>query len=398
MAFQASLKDFTIPDIFQMIGMQKKTGILTTLEGRRKVIIHFHNGNVTHASEAGSDMDLKIGRIMVKSGMISEDDLNEASAQRKNTKKKLGQILIKRNIIDHETLKEMLRVQTTQIIYKLFQLQEGKYSFDSDAPVSLEEDSFAPIPVQQILMEGMRIIDEWPAISKKISSLYMVFKIIDPFTNINITNLGHEERQVYKLINNQNSVQDIIDYTRLPEFEVFRALYNFMQKNSIEENKEYSKKIAFNVDFVNPFLGATIEVIESMTKVSVTSGKPRLKKPFELARGDISGVVGLTGEKKGSFSISFSKRCVLKVVSNMLGTNVKYINIQVREAVGELTNIIAREGRAKLSERGFIFHTSISSTIVGDRHFINHNTGGPCIAIPFNTETGPFFIEVSLEK
>ena len=60
-----------------------------------------------------------------------------------------------------------------------------------------------------------------------------------------------------------------------------------------------------DVKFINPFLDATINVIKTMAMVELKPGKPFLKKDH-VARGDVSGIIGMTGEITGSLSVSFS--------------------------------------------------------------------------------------------
>jgi chemotaxis protein CheX len=73
-----------------------------------------------------------------------------------------------------------------------------------------------------------------------------------------------------------------------------------------------------DVNLINPFIDATLNVLETMASTKVQPGKPYLKKD-EVARGDVSGVIGLTGEARGTISVSFTEKCILAIVSNMLG-------------------------------------------------------------------------------
>lgn len=151
-----------------------------------------------------------------------------------------------------------------------------------------------------------------------------------------------------------------------------------------------------DVKLINPFISATIEVLETMAFTKVNAGKPYLKKGG-AAEGDVSGVIGLTGEKNGSISISFSDTCIIKIVSNMLGEEYNSVNDDVKDAVGELTNMISGQARKALDEIGHTFNAAIPTVIVGKNHTISHITRGPMIAIPFDTADGPFTIEVCFD-
>lgn len=154
-----------------------------------------------------------------------------------------------------------------------------------------------------------------------------------------------------------------------------------------------------NADYINPFLNATINVLETMAFIKPQlSGKPYLKKKEELTKADVTGIIGLTGHERGSIAVCFSKKCILRIVKGMLGEEKFYIDTEVRDAVGELTNIIAGDGRRILALEGCSFEASIPTIIVGPNHYIEHKTKGPIIVIPFKIEDDPFFVEACFEK
>jgi len=150
------------------------------------------------------------------------------------------------------------------------------------------------------------------------------------------------------------------------------------------------------VRFINPFLEGTINVLQTMAMVVPKAGKPYLKEG-KLAKGDVSGIIGLTGSARGSLALSFSQSCILKIVSNMLGEDYRDITAEVRDAVGEITNMISGVARKKLEAEGFNVAAAIPTVVSGKDHSFIHVLGGPSIIIPFETDNGPFFVDVCLK-
>ena len=146
-------------------------------------------------------------------------------------------------------------------------------------------------------------------------------------------------------------------------------------------------------EFINPFLEATISVLKTMAFLEPIPGNPYIKKGG-AASGDISGIVGITGEAEGSLCLSFSKACILFIISQMLGEEQKEINEEVKDAVGELTNMISGDSRRRLQEIGHSFQGAIPSVISGPGHEVKHITRGPILSIPFTTQAGDFIVEV----
>lgn len=152
-----------------------------------------------------------------------------------------------------------------------------------------------------------------------------------------------------------------------------------------------------DVKLINPFINATINVLETMAFVTVSAGKPYVKKD-NTAVGDVTGVLGLTGVAHGTIAVTFEEKCILTVVSNMLGEAMDQLNEDIADAVGELTNMISGQARKELDEVGKVFKAAIPSVITGRNHTIRHYSDGPKIAIPFETNGGAFTIEVCLDR
>lgn len=151
-----------------------------------------------------------------------------------------------------------------------------------------------------------------------------------------------------------------------------------------------------DVKLINPFINATLNVLKTMAHVKATAQKPYLKKT-DFAVGDISGVVGFTGEAHGTVSITFDEACILSIVSSMFGETLTEINHEIEDAVGELTNMISGQARKELEEANMVFHGAIPTVISGKQHRLLSMAKGPKIAIPFQTDAGGFTIEVCLE-
>jgi len=147
--------------------------------------------------------------------------------------------------------------------------------------------------------------------------------------------------------------------------------------------------------FINPFLQGTISVLKTMAFIEPKPGKPYLKKDV-LARGDVSGIIGFTGEVNGSMALSFSEKSILKIVSNMLGEEINEVNGDITDAVGEITNMISGVARKELESIGLNVSAAIPTVVSGKGHSIKHILGGPSIVIPFETVDGPFVVDVCM--
>ena len=151
-----------------------------------------------------------------------------------------------------------------------------------------------------------------------------------------------------------------------------------------------------NAEIARPFVRSTLEILETMAGLSAVAGKPYIKKG-NIAKGDVSAIVGVTGDKTGTIAVSFSRPCAIALVQGMLGDDIQDVLQDTQDAVGEITNMVSGQARAGLRTMGITLQGSTPTVIVGDGHTIRHISASPVVAIPFTTKAGDFTVEFCLE-
>ncbi len=155
-----------------------------------------------------------------------------------------------------------------------------------------------------------------------------------------------------------------------------------------------------NVEYINPFLTSTINVVSTMAFMKIEAGTPHINRG-SATTGIVTGVIGLAGSSVlGSVIISFSKEAILAIVSNMLGVEYDSVDDDVQDAVGEITNMIVGGAKRILSEKGFKFNLAIPTIIKGEDVSLNLKTRGPRVVIPFTIvdNSATFTVEACIEE
>jgi hypothetical protein len=262
MALEGTLRDFSLADIFQLIGLQRKTGVLTLRGKDDNVTVTFLDGKVVGADSASHRLETRLGHVLIKSGMLTQEQLGRALEIQKETLLRLGFILTHYPIISNDSLKQALQLQILQIVYRLFRWKDGDYQFSQETTIEYDRENVVPISAESILMEGARMIDEWPIIEKRIRSGNMVFRRkasgaeivvvggedVDEVdfdagqqakkkkpTGADKIRISEEEKQVFDLLDGKRTVGDIIEMSRLSEFDTSKSLYELLTRDLIEE-------------------------------------------------------------------------------------------------------------------------------------------------------------------
>lgn len=153
-----------------------------------------------------------------------------------------------------------------------------------------------------------------------------------------------------------------------------------------------------NVEFINPFISALMNVMQTMAQTELKPGKPK-KKTDEQAHGDVSGLVGMVGDQvKGSLSITFDESLALEIMNRMLGEKPNEINAEVTDMVGEIANMICGGAKNELGEKGYEFGMATPVVVAGKDHTITHLVDGPKMIMPFSSNDGNAYLEICFDK
>ncbi len=176
MALEGTLRDFSLADILQLISLQHKTGLLTVRGPADTVTLGFLDGMLVSAESSAQRLDTRLGTVLVKTRRLTAEALARALEMQAQTLQRLGFILLKNGFCSAQDLRDGLDIQIKRIAYGLFRWTDGDYVFEQTEQVDYDAESTTPIAVERLLMEGARMIDEWPIVEKVVWSLDIVYQ------------------------------------------------------------------------------------------------------------------------------------------------------------------------------------------------------------------------------
>jgi len=106
------------------------------------------------------------------------------------------------------------------------------------------------------------------------------------------------------------------------------------------------------VEFVNPFIQAAREFLESELGEQASRGNLRLQKSA-FTTDEITALVGVTGKVTGMVLYSMSQETALGIVSRMMGQEFEEFDALAQSGIGELGNVITGRAGVLLSDAGY---------------------------------------------
>lgn len=142
-------------------------------------------------------------------------------------------------------------------------------------------------------------------------------------------------------------------------------------------------------------IDSTQEIFSSMIMLDVTPGAP-FKSRSEMLKNSISGLIGMAGSMKGLLAIHLPNPVALAVTTAFLGMEVEEIDEDVRDAIGELANMLAGSVKSYLDPKGSEIKLSMPSAVYGEEYSIDCLADAQSVTVPFTLEDKTFHVELQI--
>ena len=158
---QGKIGDFSIPDIFQLVSSQGKSGSLAISGSNRVTIFLFSEGRIVDVQPDRRESKSLLGSMLRDAGFLTDSDLRRLLSSQGASGKKLGEILVERGKVSKEVLARYLVLQVKECLFDVLTFREGEYRFEGFA-VRPAPWGGEPIRPDVLMMEGMQFLDEYP--------------------------------------------------------------------------------------------------------------------------------------------------------------------------------------------------------------------------------------------
>ncbi len=241
-SLRGDLKDFGIADVFQLIGQQRKTGVLEFNGAGQQIQILFDQGAVVSAAPVGSWPDAAFGEMLMRCGLLSRDRVDELRRECGASARTLAGVATARGWLGEDELQKIEQLLTRETIFSVLRWESGSFDFTAKE-IERDRSGGLLLGAEQILMDGLRMVDEWQSFAELVPSEDTVFRRLLSFEQYGERCSGETPGQianaerVFELIDGRLPVRRIIDLSMLGTFDSVRALAQLHEFNITETVK-----------------------------------------------------------------------------------------------------------------------------------------------------------------
>jgi Domain of unknown function (DUF4388) len=245
-SLDGNLRVFSLSEVFQMLGMQRKSGVLTVEGGKDTISVAFLAGKVISVDSTSNPLENRLGSLLVKAGRLSEDELAAALELQKRKQERLGRLLLKEGIVRVEDLREAFRIQLHRVLFAAFGWTDGRFRFAPQSSIDHDPDVFPPVSTDAILLEAARTFDELPAAEQKIPSYELVFRRAPGAQALRLISGGsgdeegalsvsRREAETWRWIDGRRTVSEVRERAFLSDLDALKGISDLLDRGLIEE-------------------------------------------------------------------------------------------------------------------------------------------------------------------
>lgn len=234
MSLKGNFGTFYLATILQLLGDDKKTGILRVTKDDKEVQVFLQDGVIIYAK--GSHTKDQLGKLFLTNGNISEKQLQECLEISYQKKQAIGKVLVEKGYVTMEMLKKNICKQAENLIFDLFLWEKGDFEY-KDIKIDLKGLKIVQINTMQILLEATRRIDELSLLKMQIPSDQIVFKVSDKKQKDEETLLNETEWRFLMKVDGSRTVRQIIEETGYDDFVTYQTLNSLLLAGRIEKSE-----------------------------------------------------------------------------------------------------------------------------------------------------------------
>lgn len=216
------LEEVPLPAVLRPLVRARKTGPLRVTRGRVAKTLYLSEGRLIFATS--TDPDDRLGERLLKKGLITYRALEDSVAAIRAGKRQ-GTLLVESGAIRSRHLVEGITEQVQEIIYSLFQWDEGEWAFE-EGDLPSREVIVLRMSTGDILLEGVRRVERWTRIRQGVGGLDQQYALA-PGAGALVSGLAlrPDEVNLVATLDGVMTLEEICAASRQPDFEACRAVW-----------------------------------------------------------------------------------------------------------------------------------------------------------------------------
>lgn len=238
-ALNGNLQDFGIAEVFQLVGQQRKTGVLEVTHEARTLRVAFDAGSVVWGAWGRGSEHQALAEMLVRCGLVTRERVQRLLEGSRASARALRVAAVESGDVAAGEMDSVADLLTHEVIFEVLRWKKGSFHF-SARPVDHDRPVEKLLGAESILMDGLRMVDEWETFADLVPSDEAVFRRSASFevyrqrARAEARGRVSQAEAVYQLVDGRLAARRVIDLSRLGSFDGTRALAALHEARVVE--------------------------------------------------------------------------------------------------------------------------------------------------------------------
>lgn len=237
-----NISEFSLPELFKMIGEGDKTGLLcltpdskvVDISNRKETenyYIWFKKGEIIATANRLDGKGLVT--LMSRRSWIDKEELFFQLTNSKSVKKPFGLLLKSQNLIKDDELEILFRMQVSRQVMPLFEIKKATFKFYENVSAPFSELTGLSINTQDLVLKSLRVLRDWSLLKDKLPARDSILGNIPQ--NQSPLNLDEWEKQLLQLCCQNITLHQIAQKLKLHITQVQQVAFRLISIGLVEE-------------------------------------------------------------------------------------------------------------------------------------------------------------------
>ena len=228
MRLEGSIDAFSLPDIFSLLSMTKKTGGLHLRRDSAHGVVWFTTGAVTGG--AGDVSTQSLTRRLIGAGVIGDDALTAAVDRASEEGIGVARALQLDAGVDEGVLHDMASEHIVDAVFDLLRWPDGDFAFVIDEPNP--DDVGVSRQVEDVVTEARRRLEAWTDVAATVPSPQTVLSMSP--TPPDDPHLTRDDWMLLALVDGRRTVAEIVRLLGRGDFAVVSGLADLVSRGLLQ--------------------------------------------------------------------------------------------------------------------------------------------------------------------
>jgi curved DNA-binding protein CbpA len=238
---QGEIAEGVLPELLRGLYVGRCSGMLRCSRGEEEQSLRFRGGHIVNAhTNVISD---RLGEMLVRRGLLSQQDLERATAIVVRDKRRLGEVLAALGLLDTNGLEDAIALHVHEMLARLFGWPDGAYAFKDEEQEPPGGEVTLKLSTGELILEAVRAVKDPDVVRYALGDVDRVLELSsDPLLRFQKLTLSPADGFVLSRVDGTTTGRELLQMIPLPVEETQKSLFGLLSTGVIEYGEKQQPK------------------------------------------------------------------------------------------------------------------------------------------------------------